>query len=311
MPNWCANRLMFNGIKNSDALKTWIAGGEPSLHRRARKEGIQLFLAGCAGILRPLTEQHYSPYPQLVSYGAAADNRPSAQAYSDWLAMFMAGAVLNVETCQTLHQCWLDSHIACARWDTLSEPEQSVIRQMYQQKSFDWGDSFRPAPVDEWWDSLCDVGSAVPAADPMDFRDVLPTRLDIEVNGFNGGLLTGVPSSYDHYLTRYGCKWPVGYEANICFAGENTLTVDFDTPWSPVGEDVVAELSQRYGGELEHWFAEQGCNYCGYARYVCGETDVYITDELEWGEADPDDEDSFPDVTGPEWITNNVAHFGG
>lgn len=53
--------------------------------------------------------------------------------------MFMAGAVLNVETCQTVHQCWLDSHIACARWDTLSEPEQSVIRQMYQQKSFDWG----------------------------------------------------------------------------------------------------------------------------------------------------------------------------
>ncbi|EAR0111244.1 aerotaxis sensor receptor, flavoprotein, partial [Salmonella enterica subsp. enterica serovar Give] len=27
--------------------------------------------------------------------------------------------------------------------------------------------------------------------------------------------------------------------------------------------------------------------------------------------ADPDDEDSFPDVTGPEWILNNVAHFGG
>lgn len=311
MPNWCANRLMFSGIQNSDVLNTWIAGGESSLHRRARKEGIQLFLAGCAGILRPMTEQHYSPYPQLVSYGAAADNRPSAQAYSDWLAMFMAGAVLNVETCQTLHQCWLDSHIACARWDTLSEPEQSVIRQLYQQKSFDWGDSFRPAPVDEWWDSLCDAGSAVPAADPMDFRDVLPTRLDIEVNAFNGGLLTGVPSSYDHYLNQYGCKWPVGYEANICFAGENTLTVDFDTPWSPVGEDVVAELSQRYGGEVEHWFAEQGCNYCGYARYVSGETDVYITDELEWGEADPDDEDSFPDVTGPEWIINNVAHFGG
>ncbi|EKA1587856.1 DUF1281 domain-containing protein, partial [Salmonella enterica] len=85
MPNWCANRLMFSGIQNSDALKTWIAGGQPSLHRRARKEGMQLFLAGCAGILRPLTEQCYPPYPQLVSYGAAADNRPSAQAYSDWL----------------------------------------------------------------------------------------------------------------------------------------------------------------------------------------------------------------------------------
>lgn len=97
MPNWCANRLMFN----SDALKTWIAGGELSLHRRARKEGIQLFLAGCAGILRLLTEQHYAAYPQLVSYGAAADNRPSVQAFSDWLVMFMAGAALDVEICQT------------------------------------------------------------------------------------------------------------------------------------------------------------------------------------------------------------------
>lgn len=225
--------------------------------------------------------------------------------------MFMAGAVPDVETCLKLHQCWLDSHIACARWGTLSEPEQSVIRQLYQQKSCDWGDSFRPAPVNEWWDNLCDTGSTVPAADPMDFRDVLPTRLDIEVNGFNGGLLADIPSSYGHYLTRYGCKWPVGYEANICFAGENTLTVDFDTPWSSVGEDVVAELSQRYGGEVEPRFAEQGCNYCGYARYVSGETDVYITDELEWGEVALDDEDSFPDVTGPEWVINNVVHFGG
>lgn len=223
----------------------------------------------------------------------------------------MAGSALDVETCHKLHQCWQDSLICHARWATLSEPEQQVIRQLYQQKSFDWGDSFRPAPVEAWWDSLCDGKSITPAAEPMDFRDVLPTRLDIEVNAFNGGLLTGIPSSYDHYLTRYGCKWPVGYEANICFAGENTLTVDFDTPWSPVGEDVVAALSQQYGGEVEHWFAEQGCNYCGYARYVSGETDVYVTDELEWGEADPDDEDSFPDVTGPEWIINNVAHFGG
>lgn len=34
-----------------------------------------------------------------------------------------------METCQKLHQCWLDSHIGHARWSTLSEPEQVVIRQ--------------------------------------------------------------------------------------------------------------------------------------------------------------------------------------
>lgn len=139
MPNWCANRLMFNDIsQDNNVLKTWITGRQPSLHRRARKEGIHLFLAGCA----PLTEQNYAPYPQLVSYGAAADNRSSVQAYSDWLAMFMAGAVLDVEACQKLHQYWQNSHICHARWATLSEPEQQVIRQLYQQKSFDWGGQF-------------------------------------------------------------------------------------------------------------------------------------------------------------------------
>ncbi|HGW4117882.1 TPA: DUF1281 domain-containing protein [Serratia marcescens] len=311
MPNWCANRLMFSGIKDRYALKTWITGGELSLNRRARKEGIQLFLAGCAGILRPLTEQVYPPYPLLVSSGTAADNRLSTQAYSDWLTAFMAGAELDAETCKKLHQHWLDSDIRHARRSTLSDPEQAVISRLYQQKSFDWGDSFQPSPVNAWWDSLCNGDDAAPAAEPMDFREVLPCRLDIEVNGFNGGLLTGIPSSYGHYVNLYGCKWPVGYDANICFEGENTLTVDFDTPWSPVSEVVVATLSQRCDGEVEHWFAEQGCDYCGYARYINGETEVYITDELEWDETDPDDEDSFLCVTGPDWIINNVAHFGG
>ncbi|MFV4848078.1 DUF1281 domain-containing protein (plasmid) [Edwardsiella tarda] len=311
MPNWCANRLLFSGIRqNNDVFKTWIAGGELSLHRRAKKEGIQLFLAGCAGLLRPLTAQVYPPYPLLVSHGVDVKNQMT-QAYSDWLTAFMAGAELDAETCKKLHQCWRDCHIRLARWATLSSPEQAVIEQLYRQKKYDWSDSFRPAPVNEWWDSLCDGEDAASVADPLDFCDVLPTRLDIEINGFNGGLLTGIPASYGHYVNLYGCKWPVAHEANICFAGEDTLTVDFDTPWSPVGESVVAELSQRYRCEVEHWFAEQGCNYCGYARYANGEQVESIVGELEWGETDPCDETDFSDVNGPEWIINNVAHFGG
>ncbi|GAB0654960.1 hypothetical protein ECZC02_51390 [Escherichia coli] len=40
-------------------------------------------------------------------------------------------------------------------------------------------------------------------------------RLDVEVNGFNGGVLNGVPSAYHWYTEQYGVKWPVGYEVNI------------------------------------------------------------------------------------------------
>ncbi len=45
--------------------------------------------------------------------------------------------------------------------------------------------------------------------------------LDIEVNGFNGGVLNGVPSAYHWYTERYGVKWPCGYDLNISSQGEN------------------------------------------------------------------------------------------
>ena len=39
---------------------------------------------------------------------------------------------------------------------------------------------------------------------PFDLLTVLPTRPDVEVNGFNGGVLNGVPSAYHWYTERYG-----------------------------------------------------------------------------------------------------------
>ncbi|EJW6755881.1 TPA: DUF1281 domain-containing protein [Escherichia coli] len=49
-------------------------------------------------------------------------------------------------------------------------------------------------------------------------------RLDVEVNGFNGGVLNGVPSAYHWYTEQYGVKWPVGYEVNISNQRETDLT---------------------------------------------------------------------------------------
>ncbi|HCP3060106.1 TPA: hypothetical protein ODL36_005007, partial [Escherichia coli] len=71
------------------------------------------------------------------------------------------------------------------------------------------------------------------------------------------------PSAYHWYTERYGVKWPCGYDLNISSQGENFIQVDFDTPWCQPESDVVAELSRRFGCTLEHWYAEQGCNFCG------------------------------------------------
>ncbi len=102
---------------------------------------------------------------------------------------------------------------------------------------------------------------------PFDLLSVLSTRLDVEVNGFNGGVLNGVPSAYHWYTEQYGVKWPCGYEVNISSQGDNFIQVDFDTPWCQPESDVIAVLSRRFSCTLEHWYAEQGCNFCGWQRY--------------------------------------------
>ena len=111
-----------------------------------------------------------------------------------------------------------------------------------------------------WWNRLCD--NVLPEKTmPFDLLTVLPTRLDVEVNGFNGGVLNGVPSAYHWYTEQYGVKWPVGYEVNISSQGDNFIQVDFDTPWCQPESDVIAELSRRFSCTLEHWYAEQGCDF--------------------------------------------------
>ena len=91
---------------------------------------------------------------------------------------------------------------------------------------------------------------------------------------------------------RYGVKWPCGYDLNISSQGENFIQVDFDTPWCQPESDVVAELSRRFGCTLEHWYAEQGCNFCG-----C----VNATMFDRYGDAD----DSLHSVVSRWWMTQH------
>ncbi|MCX0001925.1 hypothetical protein MP845_24560, partial [Escherichia coli] len=102
------------------------------------------------------------------------------------------------------------------------------------------------------------------------------------------------PSAYHWYTERYGVKWPCGYDLNISSQGENFIQVDFDTPWCQPESDVVAELSRRFGCTLEHWYAEQGCNFCGWQLYERGELVDVLWGELEW--SSPTDDDELPEV---------------
>ncbi len=58
MPNWCANRMYFSAEPAQIAeIKRLASGAVTPFYRRATNEGIQLFLAGSAGLLQTTEDE--------------------------------------------------------------------------------------------------------------------------------------------------------------------------------------------------------------------------------------------------------------
>ena len=310
MPNWCANRLCVRGRSGDiEQVRGLMEGGVLTSSMRTVAEGAQLFLAGCAGILMPTEVVAYPPYPALTAGGVGA-NTPANRAFTQWLGQLNAGTELTDAICDELHVLWLASGIRFWRWTDLSDTQQACIAALFARQRYDWCGTFASTQVEVWWNEICD-GLLCGDSPCFDLRLLLPPRLDVEINGFNGRLLAGVPSGYGWYIERYGTKWPCGHDLTITDGGADWLEVDFDTPWSPPSEAVLVALSARYSVTIDHWYAEQGGDFCGYASYVNGEQTQCVCDALEWSDEGEDDEDAYPEVTGPAWLVDNVAHFGG
>lgn len=78
MFSWCHNRLEITGKSVClDVMQPWIVGTEKPLYRHAIRQAIKLFLAGCAGILKPVRAVEYAPYPMLTASGTGAQTSPT------------------------------------------------------------------------------------------------------------------------------------------------------------------------------------------------------------------------------------------
>ncbi|MBK4771944.1 MAG: DUF1281 domain-containing protein [Pantoea sp. Morm] len=309
MPNWCANRLRVTGpVEEVSKVKALMEGGAGAPgYVRAAGEGIQLFLAGCAGLLRPTAATEYAPYPALTV--TAGSDTPENRAFTQWLELLRSGAELTPETCERLHELWLVSGLQRMTWVSLTGEQQTAISALWERKKGDWHWTISGQAVTDKWDGLC-LEEALPLrTQPFDMLQLLPPRLDAEINGYNGRLLEGVPDGFTDTVDRCGTKWPHAHDLNLSYSGETVFNADFDTPWSPPSPEVMCALTARYGVTAEHWYAEAGCDYCGWATYSGGLQLDERCETLEWSEEA--DEDGYRDVTGPEWIIDNVASYGG
>jgi hypothetical protein len=100
----------------------------------------------------------------------------------------------------------------------------------------------------------------------------------------------GVPNWYDWRIENWGTKWEVNTQ-DLCVEdnGDGTSDIygDFDSAWSPPIEAYIAFNEADNGCEVEGWYSEFGCDYCGL--YNSREGDVYcdsVSAELALPEAE-------------------------
>lgn len=206
MPNWCANRMYFSAEPAQIAeIKRLASGAVTPFYRRATNEGIQLFLAGSAGLLQTTEDVQFEPCPGLTAAGRGVVS-PENIAFTRWLTHLQNGVLLDEQNCLMLHELWLQSGTGQRRWEGLPDEVRETITVHFTAKRGDWCGFWSNEDVSVWWNRLCD--NVLPEKTmPFDLLTVLPTRLDVEVNGFNGGVLNGVPSAYHWYTEQYGVKW--------------------------------------------------------------------------------------------------------
>lgn len=207
MPNWCSNRMYFSGEPAQIAeIKRLASGAVTPLYRRATNEGIQLFLAGSAGLLQITENIRSEQCPGVTAAGRGAVS-PENIAFTRWLTHLQNGVLLDEQNCLMLHELWLQSGTGQRRWEELPDDVRETITVHFTAKRGDWCDIWGNEDVSVWWNRLCD--NVLPEKTmPFDLLTVLPTRLDIEVNGFNGGVLNGVPSAYHWYVGyRHECAY--------------------------------------------------------------------------------------------------------
>lgn len=311
MPNWCANRLEITASPEKiTQLRQFFLGESLAHYPRAIKEGTQLFVAGCAGLFSTTEPVDYSPYPTLT---AGDVPRPAVgnTAFTEWVKCLKAQVALDEAHSALLHQLWLDSGVSQIRWAEIPAAAKARITDMVEKQRYDWlGDIFTPnsrMTSEAWWNTRCENNDAQHGFQ-FDMLTLIPTQLDVEINGFNGRLLNGVSRGYDFYVNTYGIKWPTGYDLIIDDSAENFLVIDFDTPWCAPEPEVLKVLSRQYDCNLTHWYSEAGEGFCGYSRVEQGTVIEQDWDYLTWSDTE-DDESG--EVISPDWIIGNVRHYGG
>ncbi|WP_249452030.1 DUF1281 domain-containing protein, partial [Escherichia coli] len=136
-------------------IKRLASGAVTPLYRRATNEGIQLFLAGSAGLLQITENIRSEQCPGVTAAGRGAVS-PENIAFTRWLTHLQNGVLLDEQNCLMLHELWLQSGTGQRRWEELPDDVRETITVHFTAKRGDWCDIWGNEDVSVWWNRLCD-----------------------------------------------------------------------------------------------------------------------------------------------------------
>ncbi|WP_416776401.1 DUF1281 domain-containing protein [Xenorhabdus budapestensis] len=269
MAEWYTNQLDITGKSVCiDVMQQWVCGEEIPRYRQAVQQSLRLFLAGCAGILKPTKLQTYTPYPALVR-GTTAPT-PQSLAFEQWLKLLQDNVPLNSDNIKRTDNLYRQSCLSLVRWDNVPAPARDIITRLLTRQYTDWFGMVgwsETIDIGACWDKL----NTYPAsAQPCDMLMIMPTRLATEING-NSGLLKGIATTAQFYDAQYGMEWPLGHHVRWERRHVSSLTVRFDSPWAPPSAELMGELSSVFDCEIRHWYSEPSGSLKGYDCYDQGE----------------------------------------
>ncbi|QIQ22136.1 DUF1281 domain-containing protein [Zophobihabitans entericus] len=213
-------------------------------HLRAIRHSIKLFTAGCAGILQPVTDMAYAPYPDLVKFGQGENNKAN-EAFSVWLKCLEADIPLSSIQSERICSLYEDTELTNLNWFNLSREQIAIIVHLFNQNGDYWfGHSGQITEDDAifYWNNYLDI---LPLQADFDLRYIVPTSLASELNGHNK-LLKGIESIRDFYIKTYCVDSPEINEINVMPQNDFGLIVEFDTQLAQLSENVIIALSGQH-----------------------------------------------------------------
>ena len=311
MPNWCSNSLKITGSKeNIASIKQRLIPISSFQQRNA----LRLVVIHCWYIF---IFDHQNDSMTVAS---------KIMDIYDRILNITNNEIMTRDICDEIKRTFLDLKLTVATIgeNKIKASSKEILRRICKKSKGDflgWGTTSDDG--NGLWDQFVQKANEIIDENierTLDFGVFCPPTCGFQVNGFNGyifdsirkeagnGLVEEFPSGSSRWgnINRWGSKWNAGsVEIDM---DETSITIYFDTAWSPPKPVIYAITEQFSELNVKHIYAEQGMGYCGIYVFEKGNIKTEEEGELEWTE--PTTEDDWAMVSGPDYVLE-LPHYGG